>query len=82
MGFFLKNSKGVIFRKSVFPFDSMSEDFLLEEKTLKNTQINSAIRKKNVKRVNFDDFTMFLGEHVKSLRQQCSRLDQKKSVML
>ena len=38
----LKNSKSVIFRKSVFPFDSMSENFLLEHKTVKNTKINTA----------------------------------------
>ena len=31
MGSFEK-SKNVIFPKSVFPFDSMSEDFLLEQK--------------------------------------------------
>ena len=30
----LKKSKNVIFPKSVFPFDSMLEDFLLEQKTV------------------------------------------------
>ena len=67
----LKNSKKVIFPKSVFPFDSMSEHFLLEFKIVKNNKIHPAVRKKNVTRVNFDVFTVFLGEHVKSLRQQC-----------
>ena len=71
----------MIFPKSVFSFDSMSEDFLLELKKVKNTKIPPAIGKKNVTEVNFDVFTVFLGEHVKSLRQQCSWLDQKKSVI-
>ena len=31
----LKNSKNVIFPRSVFSFDSMSEDFLLEQKSEK-----------------------------------------------
>ena len=31
--------KNVIFPKSVFPFDFMSEDFLLEQKKVKNTKI-------------------------------------------
>ena len=59
----------------------MSEDFLLKQNTVKNTKINPAIREKNVTGVNFDIFIVFLGENVKSLRQQCSWLDQTKSVM-
>ena len=59
----------------------MSEDFLLEQIKVKNSKINPAITKKNVTGVNFQVFTVFLGEHVKSQRQQCSWLDQKKSVM-
>ena len=47
---------------------------------MKNSKINTAIRTTNVSGVNFDVFTVFLGEHVNSLRQQCSWLDQKKSV--
>ena len=71
-GFFLKISKNVIFSENCLSFDSMSEDFLLEQKKVKNTKISPGIRKKNVTGVNFDVFTVFLGEHVKSLRQQCS----------
>ena len=71
----------MIFPKSVFSFDSMSEALLPEQKKLRNTKINPAIRKKNITAVKFNVFTVFLGEHVKSLRQQCSWLDQKKSVM-
>ena len=55
----------------------MSEDFLLEQKPVKKTKINPAIREKNMTGINFDVFTVFLGEHVKSLPQQCSWLDQK-----
>ena len=44
-------------------------------------QSTSCNREKNVTGVNFDVFTVFLGEHVKSLRQQCSWPDQKKSVV-
>ena len=58
----------------------MSEDFLLEQKNEKYQNI-SCNREKNVTRVNFDVFTVFLGEHVKSLRQECSWLDHKKSVI-
>ena len=36
---------------------------------------------KNVTGVTFDVFTVFFGEHVKSLYQQCLWMDQKKSVM-
>ena len=45
----------------------MSDDFLLEQKRWKyqNTSCN---REKNVTGVNFDIFTVFLGEHVKSQR--------------
>ena len=77
----MKNSKNVIFPKSVFLFVSMSEEFLLEQEKMKNTKINPAIRKKTVTGVNFDVLTVFLDEHVKSLHQQCSWLHQKKSVM-
>ena len=77
----LKNSKNVIFPKSVFSSDSMAEDFLLEQKKVKNTKIPPANAKKNFTGVNFDVFTVFLREHIKSQRQQCSWLDQKKSVM-
>ena len=80
----MKNSKNVIFPKSVFSFDSMSEDFLLEQKKVRSTKTPPVIGKKNFTGVNFDNFdvfTVFLREHVKSQRQQCSWLDQKKSVM-
>ena len=77
----LKNSKNVIFPKSVFSFDSMSEDFLLEQKKGEKYQNSSCNREKNVTGVNFDVFTVFFGKHVKSLRQQFSWQDQKKSVM-
>ena len=58
----------MIFPESAFPFDSMTEDFLLEQKKLKNTKLNPAVRKKNVTGVNFDVFTVFLVENVESLR--------------
>ena len=45
-GFFLKNSKNVVFPKSVFSFDSMSDDFSLEQKEGENTEIPPAIGKK------------------------------------
>ena len=77
----MKNSKNVIFPKSVFSFDSMLEDFLLEQKKVRSTKIPPVIGKKNFTGVNFDVFTVFLREHVNSQRQQCSWLDQKKSVM-
>ena len=77
----LKNSKNVIFPRSVFSFDSTSEDFLLEQTKVKKCQNTSCNREKNFTGVNFDVFTVFLREHVKSQRQQCSWLDQKKSVM-
>ena len=77
-GFFLKNSKSVIFRKSAFLFDSMSEDFSLEQKTMKNTKMSPTIRRKTLQDL---IFILFLSEHVKSLRQQCSWLDQKKLVI-
>ena len=48
----------------------MWEDIGLEQKTVKNTRTNPAIRKKNVTGGYSDVFTVFLGEHVKSLRQQ------------
>ena len=60
----------------------MSEDLLLEQKNGKKYLNKPCNQEKNVTWVNFDVFTVFLGEHVKSLRQQCSWLDQKKSVML
>ena len=56
----------------------MSEDFLLEQKKWK---IPKYLLQSNNLDVNFDVFTVFLREHVKSKRQQCSWLDQKKSVM-
>ena len=59
----------------------MSEDFLTRTKRVEKCQNTSCNREKNVTGVNFDVFTVFLGEHVKSLRQQCSWLDQKKSVI-
>ena len=58
----------------------MSEDFLLEQKTVKILKYHLQSGE-NVTGVSFDGFTVFLGEHVKSLRQQCSWLDQKKSVI-
>ena len=36
----------MIFPKSVFFFDFMSEDFLLEQKTVKNSKIPPEVRKK------------------------------------
>ena len=59
----------------------MAEDFLLEQKKVENTKIPPANAKKNFTGVNFDVVTVFLREHVKPQRQQCSWLDQKKSVM-
>ena len=47
-GLFGKIQKNVIFWKLVFPFDSMSEEILLEQKTVKNTKINHAIREKTL----------------------------------
>ena len=43
----------------------MSEDFLIEQKKLKNTKINPSIRKKNDTRVDLDVFTVFLGRTCK-----------------
>ena len=77
----LKNSKNVIFPKSVFSSDSMAEDFLLEQKKWKIPKYLLQSRKKNFTGVSFDVFTVFLREHVQSQRQQCSWLGQKKSVM-
>ena len=51
-----------------------------ENKKSEKYQNTSCNREKNFT-VNFDVFTVFLSEHVKSQRQQCSWLDQKKSVM-
>ena len=77
----LKNSTNVIFPKSVFSFDSMSDDFLLEQKKRRKILKYLLQSGKNVRGVSFDVFTVFLGKHAKSLRQQFSWLDQKKSVM-
>ena len=55
----LKKSKRLIFRKYVFSFDFVSKDFLCEQKMVENTNINPAVRKKNVIGVNFDVFTVF-----------------------
>ena len=77
----MKNSKNVIFPKSVFSFNSMSEDFPLDQKKVRSTKNTPCNQKKNVTEVNFDVFTVFLRAHVKSQRHQCSWLDQKKSVM-
>ena len=71
----------MIFPKSVYSSDSMSEDFLLEQKKDDKYQNTCCNWEKNVAGVNFDVFTVFFGEHVKSLPQQCSWLDQKKSAI-
>ena len=44
----LKNSKNVIFLKTVFSFDSMSEDFLTRTKKVKNSRIPPVIVKKTL----------------------------------
>ena len=54
---------------------------LTRTKKVRSTKIPPVFGKKNFTGVNFDVFTVFLREHEKSLRQQCSWLDQKKSVM-
>ena len=57
----------------------MTENLSLENKTVKNTKNNRA-NKKNVTGVNSDVSAGFLGELVKFLRQQCSWLEQRRSV--
>ena len=80
IGFFLKNSKNTIFWKSVFPFVFMSYNFLPEQKTAENTKINPANRRKTLQE-DCDVFRVFLGQPFNFLRQQCSWLNQRKSVM-
>ena len=58
----------------------MSGNFLPEQETAKNSETNPAIRKKTLQEL-IAMFLLFLGEHVKSLHQQCLWLNQKKSVM-
>ena len=58
----------------------MLENILPDKKTVKNIEINPENRKKIVTEVNWDVFKVFLGEHVKFLRQQGSWLNQGKSV--
>ena len=53
---------------------------LLTWKKSEKYQNTACNREKNRTWVNFDVLTVFLGEHVKCLRQQCSWLDQKKAV--
>ena len=77
-GLFWKILK-MYFLKSAFSFDSMTEDFLIEQKRWKIPK-SACNTEKNLTGVNFDVLTVFLGEHVKCLRQQVSWLDQKKSV--
>ena len=76
---YTENSKNVIFWNLHFlliPCQKTSHKNNKGEKK-QNTACN---RGKNLTGVNFDVLTVFLGEHVKCLRQQCSWLDQKKSV--
>ena len=81
-GLFWKLLKRWFFPKTVFSFDSMSENFLTRTKEVKDTKISPAIGKKILQEL----ISMFLQcfcacANMKSLRQQCSWLDQKKSVM-
>ena len=79
-GFFRKILKIWFFRNLYFLLISCQKTSYWNKKGEKyeNTSVNW---EKNFTGVIFDVFTVFLREHVKSQRQQCSWLDQKKSVM-
>ena len=80
-GLFWKIRKMWFFPKTVFSFDSVSEDFLTRTKPRKDTKIPPVIGKKTLQELISMFLQCFWSEHVKFLRQQCSWLDQKKSVM-
>ena len=80
-GLFWKIRKMWFFPKTVFSFDFMSEDFLTRTKPVTDTKIPPVIEKKTLQELISMFLQCFWSEHVKSLRQQCSWLDQKKSVM-
>ena len=81
MGYFEKFEKCDFFPKTVFSFDSMSEDFLTRTKPVTDIKIPPVIGKKTLQELILMFLQCFWSKHVKSLRQQCSWLDQKKSVM-
>ena len=80
-GLFWKIRKMWFFPKTVFSFDSMSKDFLTRTKPVTDTKIPPLIGKKTLQELYLMFLQCFWSEHVMSLRQQCSWLNQKKSVM-